>query len=288
MHLLRIFSLRLGTLALLGGGCSHHAFSQEKDSVDTREKTHFSAGITYNSGLNYYGRVDSLHSRGISPFVGLSLRNGLFVDAHFVFIDNSLQSHEYAATLLEGGYNFTDHKGIWAGTLSLSKYFYRGDINLVQSAIKETASASITKLNKIVDVTFCVNAKWSDRPDAGAEAGLDHILRFPDVIGNGVLVLDPSAYIYAGTQNFTRTYYEKQNLLIIPIAEQEVTTNSRAFHVLAYEFSIPVVYRYKKLNLIFSPAYILPQNLLVVPGHPELSEQGANLFYITVSAKLTL
>ncbi|MDP4149605.1 MAG: hypothetical protein Q8927_20535 [Bacteroidota bacterium] len=286
MRLLRILSLRLGVLALFVG-CSCLAFSQEKDSAETKGKMHFTAGIACNSGLNYYGRVDSLHSRAIYPFVGLALHNGLYMNASFVFIDNSLQSHEYAATLLEGGYNFTDHKGDWAGSFSLTKYFYREDVNLVQSAIKETASASVTKLSKIIDVTLGLNAKWSDRPDAGAEAGLDHILRFPHVLGSGVLVLDPSAYIYAGTQNFTRTYYEQQNLLIVPIAEQQVTTNSRAFNVLAYEFSMPVVYGYKKFNLVFSPAYILPQNLLVIPGHPELSEQGTNLFYLTVSARFT-
>jgi hypothetical protein len=269
-------------LIILLAVLSRVAYSQAADS------THFLFGATYNSGLNYYGRVDSLHSKALSPFAGIALKNGLYANANFVFIQNSLQS-QYAATLLEGGYNFKDNKGHWAGNLSITGFFYRPDIDLVQSAIKETASASITHLNKVIDLTIGANVKWSDRADFGAQAGLDHIFRIPHVLGpEGILVLDPSFNAYAGTQNFTQTYYEKKELLLFPIGEQQVTVNSRQFTILAYEFSVPLVYRYRKFNLILSPAYIMPQHLIIVPGQPAQSENGANLFYVTASVRFTL
>lgn len=257
-----------------------------KDSASA-EKTHLILGASYNSGLNYYGRVDSLHSKAFYPFVGIAIKNGLYVNASFVFLHNSLQS-QYAATLLEGGYNFKNHKGNWAGNLSVTRFFYQQDIDLVQSAIREMASASLSNLNKVLDITIGANVKWSDRADIGGQAGLDHIFRFPDLFGGDVLVLNPSANVYAGTQNFTRTYLEQKSLLFLPVDQQQVTTTTQQFNVLAYEFSLPMVYGYKKMNLILTPAYVIPQNLIVVPGQPQLSENGANLFYVTVSAKFTL
>lgn len=249
----------------------------KKDST----KTHLVIGATYNSGMNYYGRVDSLKSSGMYPFVGIAFKNGLYVNSTFVFIHNSLTT-EYAATLLEAGYNFKNKQGNWAGTLSAARYFYQTNTGLVESAIKEVASASITNLNKVLDVTVGVDTKFSNEADPGAQAGLDHIIKFIHLFNQkDVLVLDPSAYVYAGTQSFTQTYYQEQHFLIFPTGEQAITQNSRKFGVLAYEASLPIVYAYKKLNLILSPAYILPENVIA-------PESANNLFYITATVKFTL
>jgi len=288
---LRLLSFLLFMLLFLLNGSVTTAQVKDsvavKDSVRSRGKAHLLIGATYNSGMNYYGRVDSLKSSGIYPFVGLSFHSGLYLNATFVFIHNSLQS-QYAATLLEGGYNFKSKRGGWAGSLSATRYFYQDHTDLAQSAIREAAAASITHLNKIINITLGADVKSSDRIDIGGQAGLDHIIRIPDIFGKDVIVLDPCATMYAGTQHFTQTYYQKKNLLFIPVADEEVTKNSGAFNILAYEFSVPVVYAYKKMNLIFSPAYIVPQNILSVPGQPGLSERAANLLYITATVKFTL
>lgn len=282
--------MRILSILLLLSSLS--SFAQIKDSVAikdssaSQEKNHFIIGATYNSGMNYYGRVDSLKSSGVYSFIGFSAKNGLYLNATFVFLHNNLES-EYAATLLEGGYNFKNKGGNWAGSLSATRYLYRDNTILPQSAIKESAAASLSNLNKIINVTLGADVKFSDHTDIGAQTGLDHIIRFPNVFGNGVIVLDPSAYMYAGTQSFTQTYYQKKNLLFVPVAEEEVR-NSREFNILAYEFSMPIVYSYKKVNLIILPAYILPQNILSVPGQSGLSEKGENLFYITATLKFTL
>ncbi len=249
---------------------------------DTSRYVHVSAGLLYNSGLNYYGRVDSLKSKGLCPFVGITLKNGLYVNSTFVFIENSQQS-QYAATLLEAGYNFKSANNHWAGNLSGSRFFYQQDIALVESAVKEVVSASITELNPIANITLTGSARWSNQVDYNAQAGLDHITRIPNVFSpKGVLVVDPMATIAAGTQNFTTTYYEEKHFLIFPIAQQQLTTSSQQFNILAYEFSCPVVYGLGKLNLMLTPAYVMPQHLLTA------SETGRNLFYINATAKVTL
>ncbi len=249
-------------------------------------KTEFIIGVTYNSSLNYYGRTDSLASSGLYPFIGVNFKNGLYFNTSFVFIKNKI-SRAYAATIVESGYQFKNEKEDWAGNLFANAFFYQNNNNLVQSVLKGTSGINITNLNKIININFGGNVKLSDELDYSASAGLDHTCRISK-IGKGIIVVDPSAYLYAGTQNFTKTYYQKQNILFLPAGEKQVTTNSKKFDILSYEFSMPVVYALGKMNIILIPSYVLPQNLIVIPGRTDLSEKGKDLFYGTASIKFTL
>jgi len=239
---------------------------------------HLLIGVTGNSGLNYYGRVDSLRSSAISPFIGISLKNGLYINANFVFIHNQLQSR-YAATLVEGGYNFRNKKRSWAGNISTTKYFYQDNTDLIQSAVKQSVTASITCLNKIANITVGGDIKFSNQADPGLQAGLDHTIRINKIFHSGVIVIDPSAYAYAGTQHFTQTYFQQKNFLIFPAGEEALTKEGKQFSVLAYELSMPVIFAYGKLNLILSPAYVMPEHALT---------EAKDLFYVTATVKFTL
>jgi len=241
--------------------------------------THLNIGVTANSGLNYFGRVDSLHSSAVIPFIGVSFKNGLYLNANVVFIHNKLQS-EYAATLVEGGYNFRNRKNSWAGNISTTRFFYQDNTDLLQSAVKQSITASVTQLNKIVNITLGGDVKFSDQADPGLQAGLDHIIRWTKVFHKGVIVLDPSAYVYAGTQHFTQSYLQQKNFLFLPAGQEALTKEGRQFSVLSYELSLPVVFAYKKFAFILSPAYVLPQHLLT-------AGEAQDLFYTTATVKFT-
>jgi hypothetical protein len=285
MHILFI-------VKIISAGLSLASAAQDttgtQDSTVTAEKTHLNIGMTYNSTMNYYGRTDSLKSHGIYPFIGVSLKGGLYANASFVFIGNELR-REYAATVLEGGYNFASRNGHWAGNFSATKYYYQQNTDLVQSVIKGTAAASLTNLNKIVNVTAEVDARFSDQVDAGLQGGLDHTVRLTRLLSaKDVLVIDPTATVYAGTQHFTQTFFEQQKFLFIPTGEAELTAKSQVFSVLAYEASLPIVYGYKGLNLVLDPAYIVPQHVLLANGQEAAPGTVGNLFYITLTAKISL
>jgi hypothetical protein len=47
------------------------------------------------------------------------------------------------------------------------------------------------------------------------------------------------------------------------------------------------VYAKGKWMGLFTPSYILPQNLVTVAGRPDLSEKGENMFYATLALKYT-
>ena len=282
---------------LLVGSLTMMAPSRDTTVTDTSavttatapaDRTHLNIGVTGNSTMNYYGRTDSVKFRGLYPFVGIAFKGGLYVNASFVFIGNE-QDHEYAATILEGGYNFGTKNGHWAGNLSATKYYYQQNTDLVQSVIKGTAAASLTNLNRIANITAEADARISDKVDGGCQGALDHTIRISKVLGaSGVLVIDPTTTVYAGTQHFTQTFLQEQKFLFVPMGQATLARNSQIFSVLAYEASLPIVYGYKGLNIMVDPAYILPQHVL--NGNGEVMAAGAvsDLFYVTLTVKVTL
>jgi hypothetical protein len=255
--------------------------AQSVDSTSTQKKITFTAGATYNSSLNYYGRTDSLKSQGIYPFVGISLKNGLYVFSNFIFINNATAT-TYAATTLQAGYNFKNKKESFKGNIFGARFFYNADISLLQSVVKEQAGINLSYINKVINIHGGADAKFSDQTDFGAYGGLDHTIRI-DSVGKGVIVISPSAYGYFGTQRFSKTYLEEKKFLIFPVSQQQVTQNSSRFSVMSYELSCPVVYAIGKMNIIVTPAYVLPQNIVTADGTS--TQKADNLFYTTATIR---
>jgi hypothetical protein len=262
--------------------CSLLAQAQD-DS--TAAKTQFKLSVNYNSNLNYYGRTDSLKSTGFFPMAEIWFSPEFYINAAPVFVNNQLQSFEYAGTVATAGFQNLTEK--WLTNLYVLKPFYKESSQLVQSALKAQAGLNISSLNKIANITVGADVKFSDKTDFGATAGLDHILRIENNDGSA-FVINPSIYAYAGTQNFTNTYYKKKaGLPFLPGTSEQVTETVQQFNILAYEASMPLIFVKNSWMALATPSYILPQNLVTVPGRPDLSERGENMFYITLALKKT-
>lgn len=274
----KIFAVIAGTVISLN-------VAAQTDSTQETNTVKFKLGVYYNTDLNYYGRTDSLRSSGFFPIAELWFSNNLYINAAPVFVNNKIQSFQYAGTVATLGYRFNSNNK-FAGHLYVVKPFYKSSSELVQSALKAQAAANFTLLNKVVNLNAGGDVKFSDRTDFGLNGGLDHIFRI-QLTNNKVLVIEPSAYIYAGTQQFTSSYLAKNGgFLLLPGNEQLVSESSGKFNVLSYEFSVPVVLGIDKFQLLLTPAYVLPQNLVAVPGRPDLSERGKDMLYATIGAKV--
>jgi hypothetical protein len=275
----------LYTLTLLAiiTGASHTAKAQEEDSTKTGPQ--FKLSVNYNSNLNYYGRVDSLKSSGVFPMAELWFTPKVYVNAAPIFVNNPLQKMEYAGTVATLGYlNVTDK---WLTSLSAIKPFYTQETQLVQSALKAQGSVLVSRLTKVLNFSLGGDIKFSDKVDFGTTAGLDHIFRIEDKNG-GVFVIDPGVYAYAGTQQFYRSYTRRKGGgILLPPRNEQVTESGTQFNILAYEASMPLIYVKGKWQLLATPSYILPQNLMQVPDRPDLSERGENTFYTTLAVKYT-
>ena len=256
----------------------------QPDSTRENDKPQFKLGGFYNSHLNYYGRTDSLRSSGFFAVAELWFNKHFYINAAPVFVNNNVTRFEYAGTVATAGYRFNnDNK--FAGNIYFVKPVYKDNSQLVQSALKAQIAATFKKVNKIINITAGGDVKFSDKTDYGATAGLDHIFRF-ELPGASVLVINPSAYLNAGTQQFTKTYYKQSSFLFFPGVDQIVTESVRNFNILSYEFSAPVVYAKGKWQLLLIPVYVIPQNIVTVPNQPDLSERGKEMFYTTVGVKI--
>jgi hypothetical protein len=258
-------------LALL---ISTNIFSQADSS---KTDTQFKIGVFYNSHLNYYGRTDSLRSSGVFPLAELWFTPNFYVNAAPVFVNNALQNFKYSGTVTTAGYRFNDQKK-WAGNFYFVKPFYTENSELVQSALKAQVAGTLTWQSKIINITGGGDVKFSNNTDYGATAGVDHLFRM-QLTDKMVLVANPSAYLNAGTQQFTNTYYKKNNFLIFPGTEQQVSETVKQFSILSYEFSMPLILARDKFQVLLIPAYVMPQNL---------TGPAKNLFYITAGAKIIL
>lgn len=260
---------------------SIYSNAQTSDSTQP-EGIKFKLSINYNSGLNYYGRTDSLKSTGVFPLAEVWFTPKFYINAAPVFVNNKLQTMQYAGSVASIGYLNVTNK--WISNLYLLKPFYKENSELVQSALKAQAGASFTALNKALNFSFGGDIKYSDQFDFGAMAGVDHIFRLQNK-DNSVLVFDPSFTVNGGTQNFSKTYRKKTGGLF-PL-EQQMTETYQQFNLLSLEASIPIIFSKNKLQVIATPAYVLPKNLVKIEGRRDLTEIGENMFYTTLALKYT-
>lgn len=261
-------------------------FSQA-DSTDTVNKPTFKIGIFYVSNLNFYGRTDSLQSSGVFPLAEIWVNEKFYINAVPVFVNNAVSSFEYAGTVATAGYQARSENEKFFSHIYFIKPFYNSGSELPQSVLKAQASTSLSYLNKIVNINGGVDFRLSDKMDYGFSVGLDYVFR-KQLGHKTVLVVDPSAYVYAGTQQFTKTYYKKSSFLFFPGAEQQVNEDVSQLSVLSYEFSMPVTLAVNKFQLILNPAYVIPQNLIKIENRPDLSERGKEMLYVTAGLKFSL
>lgn len=276
-----------GSKLLLGIVILLPMFSLAQEIAGTNEKKHeFNASINYQPALHFFGRTDSLRSSGLFPMLGFQLKNGLYAQSSFIFVRNRLQSTTYTGTTIEAGYRFpeSDH---FTGNLFFSRFLYQDQSLLVQSALHSQTGVNLSYTNKVLNINGGLDLKFSDQTDAGATLGIDHLFIFNKGMNNAAIALAPSATAYMGTQKFTTSYFERKNVLGIPVTQQ-VTENVTQFNILSYEVSMPIVFVKGKCNVSITPSYVLPQNLITTAGRPDLSERGKNMFYLAFSAGIRL
>ena len=70
----------------------------------TASKPQFKIGVNYNSGINYFGRTDSLKSSAVFPMAELWFTPDLYINAAPIFVNNAVQQFEYAGTVATLGF----------------------------------------------------------------------------------------------------------------------------------------------------------------------------------------
>lgn len=268
-------------------------FTSRSQNVEDTAKNEFSASVNYQSTLHYFGRVDSLKSSGVFPVVGFKSKSGLYLNSTFIFIQNAATPFSYTGTILEGGYHFPYSKN-FSGNIYYQHFLYQDKSVLQQAALKGQAGINTAYNNKVLNVNIGGDVKFSNsQTDFGLTAGLDKLFLFRDIIPDAVVGINPSAYVYSGTHNYFQNVKNNKGQSIFNLLGGNSSSNpslsqAKQFNILAYEISVTVVFVKGKFNAYISPAYVMPKNLVMVNGRPDLSERGNNMFYFSAGLGVKL
>jgi hypothetical protein len=238
--------------------------------------------------VHFLGRTDSLSSSATLPIISYQLKNGLYAQGAAIFIANSALPFQYTGGSVELGYRFPESDK-FSGNVFVSRFLYKEQSVLVQSALKYQTGINTSLQNKIVNINLGADLKFSNNTDIGATAGLDHLFIIPLKEGEPkAFAINPTITAYGGTQRFSETYQKKQNSTVggLPVGPPQTVTETRnvnTFSILAYEYTMPLVLVWGKFNAVLSPSYVMPQNLITSNG-----EYGRNRFYVTASVGVRL
>jgi hypothetical protein len=228
-------------------------------------------GAIFSSLLHYYGRTDNLKSSALLPTVLVQFDSiGLYASSTAVLINNRTQTLDYAGTITELGYRFGKKVKGFGGNVYGNKFFYNNTSELPQSAFKEQAGANLYYLSKYINFTATGSAAFADKTDFFASAGINHIFKYKK--DKNLFIAIPTFVANAGTQNFTAFKNPE---------DQTTYSNNSRFNMLDYELSVPLIYARKHIYIIVTPTYVIPVNIITVPGHPEISETASNIFFAT-------
>jgi len=239
------------------------------------------AGAVFAPVLHYFGRTDNEKSNAVLPTVLLQFDSAhVYVSGTAVLLNNKIQSFDYAGTVAEAGYKFGKQKGL-GGNVYVNKFFYN-TTQLPQNALKAQTGLNLSYLDKIINITASGSAAFSDKTDFFASAGLNKNFRWRK--NKQVFVVIPTVLVNAGTQNFTHAYYKGLETPGVDWSEDYVAARSKEFNTLSYEFSVPLVYAIKHFYFIVTPTYVVPDHVIGIPSHPELTQKAGNIFFANVTA----
>ena len=236
-----------------------------KDSSSTAEstgllhKSHFEAGMSYQSNDVYLGRKDSTVLPYYIPTFSYFHKSGLYATVSLNYLKNSTESRIDLVTL-EGGYMFTTGK--YEGQFTASKYFYSAQSTNVASEI----SASLAYENSFdfgfIRPSFTGTVNIGSRLDFEGLFGVEHTFYFLSDKGD----ITPTFAFAGSTQNYYDAYYQNRKFNIKKLQKQQPNISkitgsvldASAFKILDYEPTIPVNYRVGKCIFNFTPTYAIP------------------------------
>jgi hypothetical protein len=287
----------------------------KKDTVK-HKKSSLKVGLTYASNSVYLARTDSIATPNFGLGLTYTLKSGIFFAAVVNYIP-SRQFDKLDAGSLETGYNF-DLDNL-SGGIAVSKYIAAFNSTQVISALDATLGAELS-YNLFDVITPSIHAdyafvKSADGNDIIVTGALGHEFEFDKVFTTGDhFSIEPKVELTAGTQHFLSTYYtlkknsasqrqQHQNtnskgkgstkgstvaITSSPSSQTTATTtNGNKFQTLAYEFTLPIGYSYKKVGFSVTPAYAVAVNKITDDGTTTTYLPNSSVFYVQVGLSYT-
>ena len=287
--------------------------TSEKDTVK-HKKASLKIGLAYSSNSVYLGRTDSIATPNYGLGLTYTLKSGIFFAGAVNYIP-SRQFDKVDAGSLETGYNFD--LGNLSGGVAVSKYIASFNSTQVISAVDATIGAELG-YNLFDVVTASVHGDYALVRSGGGNdiiltGALGHEFEFEQVFTKGGhFSIEPKVELTAGTQNFLSTYYMRKNNSAPQRLQHQnasakgkgktsasstttsssskttvVTSNTNKFQALAYEFTSPIGYSWKKLGFSFTPAYAVAVHKITDDGTTTTYLPNSSVFYFQLGLSYT-
>lgn len=249
--------------------------------------------INYTNDYVFMGRTDSLKAPYLTPSLAYFHKSGLFAKGSFSYLTSSGQNR-IDLSVLSMGYDAVG-KSVYGGG-ALSAYFFNQDSYAVPSAMVGFLNGYLGYDFKFFELATDASLGLSDELDV---FGGIEVLRTFYIFKNHLLV-SPSIYVNAGSQNYYNEYYSTRSSQITQgggygkgsgkgnqgggVTSQktqvEVEEVSK-FQVLDYEFSMNITFKSGPLRLVFIPIYAIPVNASTVKVGEDIvfEEILDNVFY---------
>ena len=288
--------------------------ASKKDTV-AHKKSSLKVGLTYSSNAVYLARTDSIATPNYGLGLTYTLKSGIFFAAEVNYIP-SRQFNKLDAGGLEAGYNF-DLDNL-SGGIAISKYIAAFNSTQVISALDATVGAGLS-YNLFDVITPSIHADYALVKSGGNDflltGGLGHEFEFEKVFTQkDHLSLEPKVEVVAGTQNFLSTYYTRKKNSAAQRQQYQnthgkgkkstststtttttnssgqttsITSSASKFQTLAYEYTLPISYSWKKIGFSVTPTYAVAVHKITDDGTTTTYLPNSSVFYVQVGLSYT-
>lgn len=293
------------------------ATAAKKDTAGRQDtvkhkKASLKVGLTYSNNTVWLARTDSVAIPNYGVGLTYTLKSGLFFSGSVSYVP-SRQFDKIDAGNFEAGYNFDVNN--LSGSIAVSKYVAAFNSTQVISALDASVGAGLS-YNLFDIITPSVHADYalvkSNGNDFMLSGGLSHEFDFEKVFApKDNLSIEPKFEMIAGSQNFLSTYYTlKKNSAVqrqlhkngngkgkgatttttttaTTTTSNPVTTNNNKFQTLAYEYTLPIGYSWKKVGFSFTPAYAVAVHQITDDGTTTTYQPNSSVFYFQIGLSYT-
>lgn len=265
----------------------------------TENNSFAKVSIKYSSDYVFMGRTDSLAAPYLTPSFIYFHKSGFFATGAFSYLTSANQNR-IDLSIFSIGYDAIG-KSLYGGG-AINAYFFNTESYSVASAMVGFLDGYIGYDFDILDVSADASLGLSDKLDVFTGIEVSRIFYLLDYR----LLITPSVYTNAGSQNYYNEYYNTRNSQItlgggygkgkgkgtngsVPTATnmntEVMVEEASKFQFLDYEFSGSTTYKIKNWRLNFTAKYIIPVNpsTITVDNDIVFEESLNNVFFWSAS-----
>lgn len=242
--------------------------SRPSDTDTIVKKASVSAGISYGSDVQFFGRTGPIKYPYVSADAIYNTKNGFFLYTYGLKVlgYNPL----FDEIDLGGGYLYHYTKQ-FTGTISYTHFFFNRDAaQVIKSASsndfnwKNTLDLKFVKFNAIADYLF----GEEDDIFLTLNATKHFESNFSIFDDKDYLSLDPTVSTILGTQNFVQRYatdhayrLDLDNIFVDNPGAPHFASDNSKFNMLNYSIKIPLAYNRPHYTFEFAYKYSIPVNV---------------------------